>query len=148
MLKYKHVLLATDLSANSNDVADSAKKMASGSHTKLSIVHVVEQSPIAYGGEFSVPVDANLEETIEHQAGEALSDLAKQLKVPQDRIHLKVGSVKNEVGKLADEIEADCIVVGTHGRHGIELLLGSNANAILHVAKCDVLAVRVQNEDE
>ncbi|TNF89176.1 MAG: universal stress protein, partial [Gammaproteobacteria bacterium] len=38
---------------------------------------------------------------------------------------------------------ADVIVVGSHGRHGLALLLGSTANGVLHGATCDVLAVRV-----
>ena len=38
---------------------------------------------------------------------------------------------------------ADLIVVGSHGRHGLALLLGSTANGVLHGATCDVLAVRV-----
>ena len=38
---------------------------------------------------------------------------------------------------------ADVIVVGSHGRHGIALLLGSTANGVLHGATTDVLAVRV-----
>ena len=39
---------------------------------------------------------------------------------------------------------ARLIVVGSHGRHGLALLLGSTANGVLHHAKCDVLAVRIQ----
>ena len=35
------------------------------------------------------------------------------------------------------------LVVGSHGRHGLALLLGSTANAVLHGAPCDVLAVRI-----
>ncbi|MGB1202845.1 MAG: universal stress protein [Alloalcanivorax venustensis] len=38
---------------------------------------------------------------------------------------------------------ADLIVLGSHGKHGIRLLLGSTANAVLHRATCDVLAVRI-----
>ncbi|MBA6354230.1 universal stress protein, partial [Colwellia sp. BRX9-1] len=36
----------------------------------------------------------------------------------------------------------DLIITGSHGVHGLQLLLGSTCNAILHGAKCDVLAVR------
>ena len=39
----------------------------------------------------------------------------------------------------------DLIVVGSHGRHGLALLLGSTADAVLHHAKCDVMAVRLQD---
>ncbi|WP_292363901.1 universal stress protein, partial [Methylophaga sp. UBA1464] len=41
----------------------------------------------------------------------------------------------------------DLIVVGSHGRKGIKMLLGSTANAILHHARCDVLAVRLLDEN-
>jgi universal stress protein A len=47
---------------------------------------------------------------------------------------------------MADESNADLIVLGTHGRSGIRLLLGSTANAVLHGAKQDVLAVRIHND--
>ena len=40
----------------------------------------------------------------------------------------------------------DLIVIGSHGRHGLALLLGSTANSVLHHARCDVLAVRLQNQ--
>ena len=48
-----------------------------------------------------------------------------------------------QLGGVADEAGADLIVVGSHGRHGLALLLGSTANGVLHGAMCDVLAVRV-----
>jgi universal stress protein A len=48
--------------------------------------------------------------------------------------------------RIADENQADLIVVGSHGRHGIKMLLGSTANAVLHHAHCDVLAVRLKDD--
>ena len=47
------------------------------------------------------------------------------------------------MAKEAQKLNADLIVVGSAGRHGMRLLLGSTANAVLHSAECDVLAVRV-----
>jgi len=47
--------------------------------------------------------------------------------------------------RFAREQDIDLIVVGSHGRHGIDVLLGSTANAVLHRAHCDVLAVRVDS---
>jgi universal stress protein A len=44
---------------------------------------------------------------------------------------------------MANEKNIDLIVIGTHGRSGIKLLLGSTANSVLHGVKQDVLAVRV-----
>ena len=60
-----------------------------------------------------------------------------------ERRHLVVGRPESEIHHVAEEIGADLIVVGSHGRHGLALLMGSTANGVLHGSKCDVLAVRV-----
>ncbi len=54
-----------------------------------------------------------------------------------------VGRPGSEIRRQAEENDADLIVIGSHGRHGIQLLLGSTANSVLHGAACDVLAVRI-----
>jgi universal stress protein A len=56
---------------------------------------------------------------------------------------VELGATKFEIARVAKENTFDLIVVGSHGRHGVALLLGSTANAVLHGAPCDVLAVRV-----
>jgi universal stress protein A len=144
MLNYQHILLTTDLSQDTMKVVERTRDIAKRSNAKISVVHVLEYTPIVYGsGEFTIPLDVNIEETLRKRAEEALSDVAKQLGVlPADQ-YIEVGSIKKTVISLADEIKADLIVVGTHGRHGVEALLGATANAILHNAKCDVLAVRI-----
>ena len=50
---------------------------------------------------------------------------------------------KREIHRVAKEQDVDLIVVGSHGRHGLALLLGSTASAVLHGAPCDVLAIGV-----
>jgi universal stress protein A len=54
-----------------------------------------------------------------------------------------VGSAATEIRALAEERVADLIVIGSHGRSGWKLLLGSTANKVLHGAHCDILTVRV-----
>jgi universal stress protein A len=51
-----------------------------------------------------------------------------------------------EIVRVAEEESADLIIVGSHGRHGLALLLGSTANNVLHHAPCDVMAVRLPDE--
>ncbi|MFB3104756.1 MAG: universal stress protein, partial [Pseudomonadales bacterium] len=70
-----------------------------------------------------------------------------KLGVPEDRQYLIFGRPESEIHRIAESKEADIIVVGSHGRHGLALLLGSTANGVLHGAKCDVLAVRVGVEE-
>ena len=53
------------------------------------------------------------------------------------------GRPESEIHSLAKELKVDLIVVGSHGKHGLSLLLGSTANGVLQGSPCDVLAVRV-----
>jgi universal stress protein A len=146
MLKYQHVLVAVDLSPVTNQVISRAREIATESKALLSMVHVMEHSPVAYGGEFSIPVDVNLEQSLEQEVRKEMEKLGAQYGIPPDHQYLESGSVKLAVTDLAEELHADLIVAGTHGHHGFDVLLGSRANAILHRAQCDVLVVRVQEK--
>ncbi|ACJ19232.1 universal stress protein [Coxiella burnetii] len=140
-MHYKHILAAIDLSPRSQEVIDRAAEVAASNNATLDVVHVIEHSPVAYGGEFSIPINVNLEQTIESEARKALTELCHTVKVPSERQHTLSGVVKHMVIELAEKLNIDLIVVGTHGHHGLDKLLGSRANAILHLATCDVLAV-------
>ena len=60
-----------------------------------------------------------------------------------DLAFVELGAPKHEIVRVAKEQGVDLVVVGSYGRHGLQLLLGSTANGVLHLAACDVLAVRV-----
>jgi len=57
---------------------------------------------------------------------------------------VEIGNPKAEIVRVASEKDIDLIVIGTHGRHGIGLLLGSTATGVIHHAHCDVLTVRLK----
>ncbi|HEX3853407.1 MAG TPA: universal stress protein [Polyangiaceae bacterium] len=57
--------------------------------------------------------------------------------------HLRLEAPAQEIAQIAADLEADLIVVGTHGRRGISrLLLGSVAEAVVRLAQCPVLVAR------
>jgi nucleotide-binding universal stress UspA family protein len=57
--------------------------------------------------------------------------------------HVRYDSIADEISQLAADLEADLVVVGTHGRRGMSrLLLGSSAEATVRLAPCPVLVVR------
>ena len=139
---YKKILLAVDLTEESNDVANRAIFLAEQNRAELHVVHVIEPLGFSYGGD--VPMDvSSVQEQIQNQAQQHLGEFASRLGVAEGRHHLIFGRPESEIQKLAVEISADLILVGSHGRHGIALLFGSTANGVLHKANCDVLAVRV-----
>ena len=74
-----------------------------------------------------------------------LIDIYPQL--TKENCKLAYGQPRQEIHSFAKEHHCDLIVVGSHGRHGLALLLGSTANDVLHGAPCDVLAVSLKKPD-
>jgi len=59
--------------------------------------------------------------------------------------HIRAGHPDVEIGKYADDTEADLLVIGTHGRTGLaHLLIGSVAEKVVRTSKVPVLVVRVR----
>lgn len=146
MSDYRRIVLAVDLTEESNIVAQRARKLVDAFGAELHIVHVIEPLSLAYGGD--IPMDlSTVQDQIHDQAKSHLAEFAANLQVPEDRQHLIFGRPESEIQRTAQNVDADVIVVGSHGRHGLALLLGSTANGVLHGASCDVLAVRVGQEE-
>jgi universal stress protein A len=139
---YKRILLAVDLTEETSRVAKRATALAKAFDADLHLIHVIEPLSLAYGGD--IPMDlSSVQEQIHEQAKSHLAEFAVALDVPADHQHLIFGRPEAEIHRVAEELGADVIIVGSHGRHGIALLLGSTANGVLHGATTDVLAVRV-----
>ena len=139
---YHTLLMAIDLSDESAQVAARAKALAAANGSTLHVIHVIEPLSFAYGGD--IPMDfSGIQEEIHQQAKQQLASFAGDCGVPEDRQHIVLGRPEVEIHSMAEEVGADLIVVGSHGRYGLALLMGSTANGVLHGATCDVLAVRV-----
>lgn len=147
MGSYKHILLAVDFFEQAQAVINRAKALAETYKATLSLIHVVDNLPIpdtGYG--FDAAYDVDLTGELIDAAKKKLSGLANKLGVAEGRAWVELGSPKLEITRIAEENQVDLIVVGSHGRHGLALLLGSTANGVLHHAKCDVLAVRLKDD--
>lgn len=143
MSTYQNILVAIDLSNESSKVIKRAKKLAGGDCGKLQLVHVVEPIAAAY------PIDAyainisKMQEEAMQIANERLADISKEYGISAEQQHIVLGSAGTEIRTMAKEIGADLIVIGSHGRSGWKLLLGSTANKVLHGSECDILTVHV-----
>lgn len=146
MISYKHVLLAVELDSPCDNLpVQKGKDLAAEFGATLTLVHAVEHMS-SYGAAYGVAAGADIEEMLIENAKEAMGKLARKLDVPSQNQIIKVGPAKVIILEEAERLKADLIVIGSHGRHGIRLLLGSTANAVLHGAKCDVLAVRIHDK--
>ena len=141
MQSYKTIIAAVDLSPDTQNVISKAKGIADAAGGKLHLVHIVECLNLNYGGD--IPLDfSDIQQEMQNQAKIRLSQVGVESDVPPLQQHLLVGRPENQIRELAEELDANLIVVGSHERHGLALLFGSTADGVLHGACCDVLAVR------
>jgi len=80
---------------------------------------------------------------LDKAAREQLSKYGDEYGVAKTSQIVAIGRPESEIHRLAKEHDVDLIIVGSHGRKGLQLLLGSTANGVLHGTECDVLAVRI-----
>lgn len=146
-MTYRHILVATDLSEECHPLMERAQALAQATGARLSLVHVIEPMAMAFGGD--VPMDLSLLQQQQFdQARERLDNFAGRYpELTPDNRHLVYGQPRQEIHRLASEQGCDLVIVGSHGRHGLALLLGSTANDVLHGAPCDVLAVRLKKPE-
>ena len=143
MSGYQHILCAVDLGGDNLEVASRAAELAKQTGAKLSLLHVVEYIPIDLANELVLPQQQEIEGQLVEQSKKALTSLVSHLGSEQVSENVVSGSTKAEIIEFSKAGKVDLIVVGQHGRHGFSRLLGSTANAVLHNAPCDVLAVRI-----
>ena len=147
-MSYRNVLVAVDTSDESEHIMSAAKGLMAEEGASISIVTVIQPLAGFYVDMYSMLADPKAIESkaVEH-AGGALSELVSQHGIRPESAEVIMGTPATEIRKLAKTMGADVIVLGTHGQHGLGLMLGSTANAVLHGASCDVLAVRVGKKD-
>lgn len=135
-----HFLLATDLLKGSHKLSIEAMKITEKLKAKLSIVHIIETplpSQYAHALGFSDLIEPSIQ-----SAKEVLSTLADELKIPKSRQYTKAGKASLLITELAKELNVDAIIIGASAHTGIQTLLGSTANSILHKAQCNVLTLK------
>jgi universal stress protein A len=144
MTDYQHILLAVDYSVDNDYLANKAKDLAERYQAKLSILHVLDNIPMPdtnYGTVILLSEDTGYD-LLEAEKAKLLV-LGQRIAVADENQWLVWGVPKQEIVHIADQENIDLIVIGSHERHGLGLLLGSTANSVLQHAPCDVLAVRL-----
>ena len=146
-MAYKHVMAAIDLSEEAGQVVAEAKQIAEDHGAKLSLISVVKPLTQVYGGldmAAYTQASVNFEREAQTQAVAQLKQMGADVGVAEDGVHAAIGAPAPQIVDTAKDLGVDLIVVGSHGKHGFGLLLGSTANGVLHHAVCDVLTVRIK----
>ena len=140
MTAYKHILIAVDVCDNFNPLLEKAVQLADGA--RISLIHVVE--PVYYPENYMGGLVVDVHQKSIDFAVQELSTVSERFNIASDDIHVVTGRHAAAIHEYAQNNDVDLIIVGSHGKHGLQLLLGSTASAVLHGANCDVLAIRVE----
>jgi nucleotide-binding universal stress UspA family protein len=141
---YDHILLPTDGSAGMERVVDHAASLAEAHGATLHAIYVVNTASLS-----NLPLESTMEAVSQglREEGQAALDGVSRLvpdAVPVERVSVD-GSPAREIVDYATESGVDLIVMGTHGRSGVDrLLLGSVAERVVRRSPVPVLTVRVR----
>ena len=153
MLKIKTILHPTDFSEPSNYALGYAIACAKEFEAKLCILHVIPDISVqTYTSTVMLPPPAQLMV----DTGQLMQDIEKQVeKALKEVLPLEVRGaipveyfIRNgvaflEIIRCADQVKADMIVCGTHGRTGLKhAIIGSVAEKVVRKSPCPVLSVR------
>jgi nucleotide-binding universal stress UspA family protein len=143
------IILATDGTKHSQAAAAMLSKLALGTGDVVKVVCVIDMAmPLAvdaYGT--AIPDTTEIENAARQHAArvieetvEALSELLPEIATESEVLF---GSPDSRIVEAAEELQADLIVIGSHGYNRWErLLLGSVSDSVVHHAHCSVLIAR------
>lgn len=140
---YKKILVAVDLTNDTTPVLSKALALADQMEGEIHLVHVMEPVIVGYAVEvISIDIQG-LQAEAEKHARNALVEVGVKHGIPAQRLHTVLGQPAREIRELAKELNADLIVMGGHGKHGMELLFGSTSSGVTHGVSCDLFIVHI-----
>ncbi|HET8637352.1 MAG TPA: universal stress protein [Acidobacteriaceae bacterium] len=144
MLKIERILCPVDFSEFSARAYDYAHSLARHYGATLFVLHVVRAITI----DPTFLTTTMIDQVYSQQAADAKAQIAKLAEkqageAVQTQVAVQMGLVADSILSFAKDRDADLIIIGTHGRRGLDrVLMGSTTEAILRKAHCPVLAVR------
>ncbi len=145
---YRQLLCAVDLASASDRVLQRATSVREAAGAELTVLSVLDPVPPDFaiaGAAGALPPGLMPESERLEIAHEKLNAITSELGQPAIKTHVEVGPVVDVILEHARDTSADLIVLGSHGRSGLSRVLGSTASAVVHLASCDVLTVRLQD---
>ena len=146
MSNYTHILMAIDFTKSGEQILAKALDIAErNNNAKLSMLHVVEYiPPVDYANDpMAINWGVGDNEMLE-QAKKSLQNFSKQHNLKNVDLSVEFGRPKQVISQFVKDQQCDLVIIGSHGRHGISLLLGSTASAVLHAMPCDILTLKIE----
>lgn len=148
---YHEIVAPVDLTPCSRKSLEYAGRMARDHGAQLTILYA---APItAKMGPTPIPpsAPAQSEEDFESQAEKRLEDFAADVSLEglDPNLRIETGSPRDAIEEAVEDLDADLIVMGTHGKRGAErLFLGSTASNVLRRMPCSVMTLRHRDDSD
>lgn len=143
---FKHIVFATDGSPSAAKASETAIELARTSGAKLTVVFVIDPYPYMSLGEGTgdaFQAYMNAAYAASAKVTEDLVEQAKKAGVTMEKSVVEGDDVASAIVMVAEQQGGDLVVVGSHGRTGIQkFILGSVASKVLTMSKVPVLIVR------
>jgi len=140
----KMILVPVDFEGASRRAIETAQWLAAAIDAELVLLHVHDQPGFAHP-ELSGEMVARIELLVEQAAQKSLADLAAEAGV--ERTEFRSGDAAERIIEVATELRPAMIVMGTHGRRGLNrFFMGSVAAHVVRAAPVPVVTVRLGTE--
>lgn len=138
------VVVGIDFSEASDEALDEALTLSTARNAELHVMYVDDHFRAPEGGR---EAGESTLSRIEHHAVSRMEELGrrlgKQMVFRRMYSHFRMGAAAEQIVQLAADLDADLVVVGTHGLSGMKrLVLGSVAERVVRLARCPVWIVR------
>ncbi len=144
MFKVKKILFPVDFTMNMEKVLPIVKDMVKAFDAKLYVIHVIRSAEEFVGFEMGTAWYAALEKDLLDGAEKSMKRLVAEQLQDLDNVEtqIAVGDVVDEILDYVKKNDIDLIIIGTHGRKGLEkVMFGSVAEGVIKEAPCPVLTV-------
>jgi len=137
---YKKILVAAEFDEIGLSAIKEAIEMAKLYQAALSVMHVIEPSLSHCYTNFQK--EGGDEEGLLEYAKKEKMALLQAHNMTIDNLYIKRGLIKAEIPLFIEENHIDLLIVGSHSKKGLELMLGSKANKLVQSVPCHVLIIR------
>ena len=130
---YNTIICGIEANKEGKAVLAKAHELSQLCNAKLFVINVIPYTLL--------PKDYQKE--LKEEVIPKMEAIAAPLNISNKNVAVKFGKPYEQVCKMAEQKNADLIILGTHSKKGLNALIGSTANGVANHAKCDVSLVKI-----
>jgi nucleotide-binding universal stress UspA family protein len=142
---FSKIVVPVDFSEYTDEILAYASEIANRFNASVHLIHVIPTMDYftPYESFMAAEYMESMQKDVKGEIAKQLESAAAEVTAASVTKSVRTGSAFIEITEYADSVGADLIVMGTHGRGGLEhMLLGSVAEKVVRKSSCPVLTIR------